>query len=148
MLRCSLRENAVSGCLIQWRRRRQQVAIRCTKDLRVWIVRLLRVSPPPPPPPPPPSSPPAVGVRSHIAVAASLFFFFSLSPAASICIFIFPLSPSGRYTSGRRHLAASCLAHTPARRCDFFFPGTRRGHVCTCYFQEAGCERVPRCDSR
>lgn len=78
-------------------------------------------SSPLPPPPPPPSSPPAVGVRSHIAVAASLFFSLSLSPAASICIF--PLSPSGRYTSGRRHLAASCLAHTPARRCDFFSRG-------------------------
>lgn len=78
--------------------------------------------PPLPPPPPPPSSPPTVGVRSHIAVAASLLFFsLSLSPAASICIF--PLSPSGRYTSGRRHLAASCLAHTPARRCDFFSRG-------------------------
>lgn len=139
MLRCSLRENAVSGCLIQRRRRRQQVPIRCTKDLRVWIVRLLRVFPLCHHHPHLPT-----GGRSEISYR-SLCFFFSLALSRRLHLHF------SLVTERQVHEWASTFGSELSRPYAssplwFLFPGTRRGHVCTCYFQEAGCERVPRCD--
>lgn len=101
--------------------------------------------------PPPPSPPAAIKpcsesrlmwatVRCHIAASC----FILSSPAASICISQCRCAAGTRVGVDIWQRAVSPVCQLAAV---IFFLGTRRGHVCTCYFQEAGCERMPRCDS-